>query len=148
MSRAPAAQGQRAGIVSRTAAGALDLGFVGALCGAALLLYGLGDYLLTGVPFELPRLPGPGGAAAGSLVAAGYLAGGWAVAGRTPGMQFAGLRVVAASGRPLPAGRAALRAVLCVLFPCGLLWVLVSRRNASLQDLLVRTAVLYDWGTR
>jgi hypothetical protein len=26
-----------------------------------------------------------------------------------------------------------------------LLWVLASRRNASLQDLVVRTVVVYDW---
>ena len=32
-----------------------------------------------------------------------------------------------------------------MLFPAGLLWVLASRRNASLQDLIVRTAVVYDW---
>jgi uncharacterized RDD family membrane protein YckC len=35
--------------------------------------------------------------------------------------------------------------VLYVLFPAGLLWILASRRNASLQDLIVRTAVVYDW---
>lgn len=148
MSQASAVQGQRAGIVSRTVADVIDLGLVGALCGAALLLYGVGDYVLTGAPFALPRLPRPGGAAGSSLIAVGYLAAGWAVAGRTPGKQFAGLRVVRVCGRPLTAGRALLRAALCVLFPLGLLWVLISRRNASLQDLLVRTAVLYDWGTR
>jgi uncharacterized RDD family membrane protein YckC len=32
-----------------------------------------------------------------------------------------------------------------VLFPAGLLWVLASRRNASVQDLIVGTAVVYDW---
>jgi uncharacterized RDD family membrane protein YckC len=37
------------------------------------------------------------------------------------------------------------RAVLYVLFPAGLLWVLASRRNASVQDLVVGTAVVYDW---
>jgi uncharacterized RDD family membrane protein YckC len=35
--------------------------------------------------------------------------------------------------------------VLYVLFPAGLLWVLASRRNASLQDLIVGTVVVYDW---
>jgi hypothetical protein len=37
------------------------------------------------------------------------------------------------------------RALLYVLFPAGLLWIMASRRNASVQDLVVRTAVLYDW---
>ena len=44
--------------------------------------------------------------------------------------------------------RAVARAVLCLLFPIGLLWVVVSRRNASVQDLLVRSAVAYDWAYR
>jgi uncharacterized RDD family membrane protein YckC len=35
--------------------------------------------------------------------------------------------------------------VLYVLFPLGLLWILASRRNASVQDLILGTAVLYDW---
>ena len=34
---------------------------------------------------------------------------------------------------------------VCVLFPAGLLWVLVSRRNAAVHDLLTRSAVIYDW---
>jgi hypothetical protein len=32
--------------------------------------------------------------------------------------------------------------------PAGLLWILASRRNASLQDLVVGTAVVYDWAYR
>jgi uncharacterized RDD family membrane protein YckC len=35
-----------------------------------------------------------------------------------------------------------------VLFPAGLLWVLASRRNASIQDLVVGTVVVYDWAYR
>ncbi|MFJ9037230.1 RDD family protein [Streptomyces sp. NPDC102406] len=148
MSRALTAQGRRAGIVSRTVADVIDLGLVSAFCGAALLLYAVGDYVLTGAPFTLPSPPRPVGAAAAPLIAVGYLTGCWTVAGRTPGKQCAGLRVVRASGDPLTTGRALLRAVLCVLLPIGLCWVVLSRRNASLQDLVVRTAVLYDWGTR
>jgi uncharacterized RDD family membrane protein YckC len=65
--------------------------------------------------------------------------------GRTVGMQVLGLRLVGASGEPVGPAHALLRAVCCVAFPAGLLWVLVSRRNASVQDLLVRSAVVYDW---
>jgi uncharacterized RDD family membrane protein YckC len=61
------------------------------------------------------------------------------------GKQVAGLRVVDRAGRRLSLGRSFCRAVLYVLFPAGLLWVLASRRNASVQDLIVGTAVLYDW---
>ena len=49
------------------------------------------------------------------------------------------------NGGRLPHARALLRAVLCVLFPVGLLWVLISRRNYAVHDLLVRSAVVYDW---
>ena len=61
------------------------------------------------------------------------------------GKQLAGLRVVDRVGRRLSVWRALARAVLYVLFPIGLLWVLASRRNASAQDLVVRTVVVYDW---
>ena len=40
--------------------------------------------------------------------------------------------------------RCAVRAVLCTIFPIGLLWVLVSGENRSVQDLLLRTSVAYD----
>jgi uncharacterized RDD family membrane protein YckC len=78
-------------------------------------------------------------------MAIGYLTFGWATTGRTLGKQLAGLRAVNRGGGRLPYPRALLRAVLCVLFPVGLLWVLVSRRNYAVHDLLVRSAVVYDW---
>ena len=74
-----------------------------------------------------------------------YLAVGWVTTGRTLGDQVAGLRVVRASGPLMGLVRALLRALLCVLFPIGLLWCVASRRKASVQDLLVRTSVVYDW---
>ena len=43
---------------------------------------------------------------------------------------------------------ALVRAVCYVIFPMGLLWVLVSGHNRSLQDLVVRTSVIYDWDVR
>jgi uncharacterized RDD family membrane protein YckC len=64
------------------------------------------------------------------------------------GLALEVLRVLDRSGRRLRVPRALLRAVLYVVFPAGLLWVLVSRRNASVQDLLVGTAVVYDWSYR
>ena len=50
----------------------------------------------------------------------------------------------AAAGRVGPV-RSFLRAVACVAFPLGLFWSAVSRRNASVQDLLFGTSVVYDW---
>ena len=79
------------------------------------------------------------------MIAVAYLTSGWTSTGRTVGKQVAGLRVADRSGRRLPIGRALVRAVLYVLFPAGLHWVLGSHRNASVQDLIVGSAVTYDW---
>lgn len=50
---------------------------------------------------------------------------------------------VRASPRALAVGF--IRAVLCVLFAFGLLWSAVDRRRRSLQDIVLRTEVVYDW---
>ena len=77
-----------------------------------------------------------------------YLALGWMTTGQTVGDRLLGLRVVNRHARLPGAGLALLRAVLCVLFPILLFWVAVSRQNRSVQDLLLRTSVVYDWTTR
>jgi uncharacterized RDD family membrane protein YckC len=138
-------QGHRAGFVSRIVADAIDLGVIWAIGLSALLFAGVVRYLLTGPPFRIPAVPSRLAAAAGMVIAVCYLASGWAATGRTLGKQVAGLRVTGRSGGRLTLGRALVRAVLCLAFPAGLLWILVSRRNASVQDLLVRTVVVYDW---
>ena len=56
-----------------------------------------------------------------------------------------GLRVLGRRGRRPHLVTALVRALACTLFPVGLLWVAVSRDNRSLQDLLLRTSVVYDW---
>jgi uncharacterized RDD family membrane protein YckC len=145
---ARALQGHRAGFVSRLVADAVDLGVVWAVGLSALLFAGVVRYLLAGPPFRTPVLPSWLGATAGVVIAVGYLAFGWSSTGRTLGKQVAGLRVLDHAGRRLSLRRALLRAALCVVFPAGLLWVLVSRRNASVQDLLTGTAVIYDWSYR
>jgi uncharacterized RDD family membrane protein YckC len=57
-----------------------------------------------------------------------------------------GIRIVGRQGRRMRAPIALARAVLYVIFPVGLLWCLVNRRSHSLQDVLLRTSVIYDWG--
>jgi uncharacterized RDD family membrane protein YckC len=142
---ARALQGHRAGFASRVVADAIDLGVAWLLGLAALLAAGVVHYLLTGPPLRLPVLPNWLGAGAGGVIAVAYLALSWAATGRSVGKQVAGLRVVDRAGRRLSLWRSFCRAVLYVLFPAGLLWVLASRRNASVQDLIVGTAVVYDW---
>jgi uncharacterized RDD family membrane protein YckC len=34
------------------------------------------------------------------------------------------------------------------VFPLGLFWSAVSKRNASVHDLIFRTSVIYDWQAR
>ena len=74
-----------------------------------------------------------------------YLALGWWISGRTPGKQVVGLRVVDVGGTSVGLGRSIARAVTCMLFPLGFLWTAISRHQASVQDLVLNTAVIYDW---
>ena len=142
---ARALQGHRAGFASRAVADAIDLGVAWLLGLSALLAAGVVRYLLTGPPFRLPVLPNWLDVTAGAAIAVAYLALSWAATGRSVGKQIAGLRVVGRTGGRLSLWRSFSRALLYVLFPAGLLWVLASRRNASVQDLVVGTAVVYDW---
>jgi uncharacterized RDD family membrane protein YckC len=142
---ARAMQGHRAGFASRVVADLVDLGVVWLIGLSVLLAAGVIRYLLTGPPLSLPVLPNWLDVSAGAAIAVGYLTFSWSATGRSVGKQIAGLRVVDRGGQRLSLRRSFARAVLYVLFPAGLLWILASRRNASLQDLVVGTAVLYDW---
>ena len=55
-----------------------------------------------------------------------------------------GVRVVDRRGKPLRIAVAALRALACVLFPVGLLWVAVDRQRRSAQDIVLGSRVIYD----
>jgi uncharacterized RDD family membrane protein YckC len=94
------------------------------------------------------RFPSPSLAlviAVGAAIWIAYLGLLWGFTGRTYGDGVFGVRVVDARGRKLGPLQALLRAVLCVVFPLGLLWVVVSPQNRSVQDVLLRTSVVYDW---
>jgi uncharacterized RDD family membrane protein YckC len=79
-------------------------------------------------------------------VQAVYFAVTWAVVKGTYGDQLLGLRVTDDRGAALGWGRCAARAVLCTVVPIGLVWVLVSKQNRSVQDVLLRTSVTYGPG--
>lgn len=138
-------QGQRAGLVSRTAAGLVDL-FVGAtILVGGYLAFALSLLVVRPRSF---RWPAPGTTAlviVGAAIVIVYLVAGWTTSGRTLGGQVMGLRVIGPDEATLTIGRASVRAILCVLFPLGLLWVAVDRRGRGVHDLLLRTAVVYDW---
>lgn len=140
-----ALQGHRAGFASRAAAAAVDLAVLTVLELTCLLFTALVCYVVQGPPFGAPALPLWLSAAAAAGIPTAYLAAGWATAGRTVGMQVLGLRLLSRSGGPPLLATSLLRAALCVAVPIGLLWILVSRRNASIQDLALGTVVVYDW---
>jgi uncharacterized RDD family membrane protein YckC len=141
-------QGHRAGLMTRIAAAAIDLGIVIVALGVCYL--GVSAFLfLRDPPSFSPPAPSPLVMyVAGGLLLMLYLAVSWMGNGRTYGNHVMGLRVVNRRGHRLHPVVSFVRAALYVVFPIGLLWVLVSGHNRSLQDLIVRTSVIYDWYAR
>ena len=72
------------------------------------------------------------------------MAHGWALGSRALGMILLGLRAVREDGGDIKLPRAIARALIYLVFPPGILWAAVSSKNASIQDLIVDTAVVYD----
>jgi uncharacterized RDD family membrane protein YckC len=145
--RARAFQGLRAGPVSRTLAAVIDLSVVALATAGVVLGWSLVMSLGEGA-FELAK-PGQLGAfLLGEILLTIYLWFGWATTGRTTGKQVMGLRVVNHRGELMRPGGALLRALACVVFPVGLLWSFFSTHNRSLQDVVLRTSVIYDWNVR
>ncbi len=138
--------GQRAGIVSRGISVGLDWVIVELIFVGGLLTWGLIASLWTGKSFNLPS-PSIGTTGGLSwLLLVVYLSVCWTGSGRTVGQLALGLRTVTDPAGPLRAGRALGRALLCATVgPVLLLWIIPSRKNAAIQDLACRTAVVYDW---
>ena len=141
-------QGHRAGLITRTAAAAIDLGIVIIALGVCYLGVSAVLFLLDPRNFTAPAPSPVVVCTAGGLLLTIYLAVSWRGSGRTYGNHVMGLRVVNHRGQRLHPLVSLLRAALYVVFPIGLLWVLVSGRNRSLQDLVMRTSVIYDWDVR
>jgi uncharacterized RDD family membrane protein YckC len=81
----------------------------------------------------------------GAVVLGLYLTAAWATTGRTYGNHVLGLRVVDTRGQKLSLVLSLLRASFCVALPIGLLWCAVNSSNRSVQDVVLRTSVIYDW---
>ena len=138
-------QGARAGMVSRALADAFDLVAV-VLIALLILLVVSAVRGLFSRGFEFVSIAQPGRGILAAVLVVAYLGYGWGLEGRTLGKTVMGLRVVGDDGADLSPARGLLRAVLYLVVPPGFLWALVSRRNASLQDLALRTSVVHDWG--
>jgi uncharacterized RDD family membrane protein YckC len=138
-------QGRRAGIVTRLTAGAIDLVVVilivcagyAVVTGFLFLLHPYSFHFPSGIGWSIPVV--------GFVVVVPYLALSWRMTGRTYGGAVLGLRVVNYQGRQLRLMGALVRSIACVVFPIGVLWVAVSPANRSIQDVLLRTSVIYDW---
>lgn len=141
----PTIQGRRAGLVTRALANVLDVVVVVLLLAGGYAAVAAGKFLINPSGF---RFPAPSFALVlllGGATTAVYFAVAWRLTGRTIGDEVTGLRVVNFRGERMRWAGAVLRAVFCTVFPVGLLWVLVSPQNRSVQDAVLRTSVIYDW---
>jgi uncharacterized RDD family membrane protein YckC len=134
----------RAGVVTRSLAAVVDVAAV-VLVATVLDLAAAGArFAWSPIDFHWPQ-PAPAVSVLLLLgVAVAYLAAGWAMAGRTYGERLLGLRVLSSRLELLSWSRSVLRAVVCVLWPVGLLWCGISRGRRSVADLVVRSIVIYD----
>jgi uncharacterized RDD family membrane protein YckC len=131
-------------MVTRLLAAALDMLVVLLLLGAVFVGVAAAGFLVSPLSFRWPTPPPTLSSLVGLLLAVGYLTVGWATFGRTCGAAVLGLRVLSNGRGRLGWARAFLRALLYVIFPVGLLWSAVSRERRSMQDVVVRSIVVYD----
>ena len=138
-------QGRRAGLVTRLLANTVDFGIVVGIVAGGYAAVAALRFLWNSRTFTFPA-PGFGVLVlVGGVVMMLYLTACWVASGRTYGDHLLGLRVVGRLGRPLRPVAALFRAFLCVVFPIGLFWIVLSRENRSVQDVLLRSSVVYDW---
>ena len=141
-------QGQRAGIVTRTVANILDFALVvGAIAGGYAAWAAI-TFLINPTKFSFPAPSFLLLLVCYGLLLFGYLAVAWATTGRTYGDHLLGLRVVNSRGEPMRWAGAVVRSAFCVVLPIGLYWAVLSPKNRSVQDAVLRTSVIYDWTTR
>jgi uncharacterized RDD family membrane protein YckC len=144
----PSIQGHRAGLVTRVLANALDVGVVVLLMVGGYAVVAVVRFVVDPASFSFPAPSLALVLLIGAWVQFLYFTLAWATAGRTYGDEVLGLRVVNFRGEKMRWSGAALRAAACVALPIGLFWVVVSPQNRSIQDVLLRTSVVYDWTTR
>jgi uncharacterized RDD family membrane protein YckC len=137
-------QGRRAGLVTRAIASGLDVAFISATTFGLYLAFVVVNRFLTPW-FSIPVPSVQVFVAIGLACMWLYATWSWSAAGRTLGGHLMGLRVLDRRGEFPGLAQSAVRAVCCMVFPLGLLWVPVSRAQRSVQDLLVGTRVEYDW---
>lgn len=138
-----------AGIVSRLAAGLIDIVAFAALSAGSLFLTQAAIAMLNAEPFgDVVIGPNLAGTIISGLLFV-YFTGAWTIAGRSLGEGLMGLRITRTDGRRMKFLRALVRfAVSFVSFAaCGIgfLWMLVDGRRRTWQDIAARTVVVYDF---
>ncbi|MEP6559696.1 MAG: RDD family protein [Nakamurella sp.] len=138
-------QHRPAGIVTRVGAMGVDIAMVVVL-GSLIYLACAGARLIwSPTSFNWPTPPFAVIVTTQLALAVIYLTASWAMTGRTYGSSLLGLRVLTFRRRIPGWSLAFVRAVFCVFFPIGLFWVVLSPARRSLQDVVLRTVVVYDW---
>lgn len=138
-------QGQPAGVVSRLLANGLDFLLVLLFLGATYLALCGWRLLVAPSRFTFPSVSRAAALGVGLGFSVIYLTLCWWLAGRTYGDRVLALRVVNFRRRKPYFPGALLRAVFSVAFPIGVLWCAVNASSRSVQDIVLRTSVIYDW---
>lgn len=140
-----ALQGRPAGVVTRTIAGGIDYALVGLAVASTYAAIAALTFLHNPVSWSWPRWPFTVLLVLGGMYLGGFLTACWATSGKTLGGQVMGTRVLGWRGGRVRLWRAALRALVVVVFPIGLFWSAVDRRSRSVQDIITGTTVVYSW---
>jgi uncharacterized RDD family membrane protein YckC len=138
-------QGTTAGLMTRLIASGIDAVTVVALLVATFLGVNGVRFVINPVSFQVSDTSLISSVMTALVVLVAYLTAAWSVTGRTYGDHVMGLRVVGRTGGRVRLLTAFVRAVLSVVFPLGLLWCAVSTSRRSVQDVVLRTVVIYDW---
>jgi len=144
-------QGHYAGIVTRSAAFAIDLLLASVLfaIGGRVIEFVLSSVLGRDVLLSDAPVAAIAGLTTWLLL---YFAYPVAVSGRTLGMAFVGLAVISKDGGDVSAGRALARTLVLpvsvALLGIGILTILVDRNRRALHDIVAGTVVVYSWNAR
>lgn len=138
-------QPRSAGIVSRALAALLDVAVVFVIMAGGYAAVAFVTFLVQVRSFQFPSLSWLFTVPVFLGVAVFYQAFCWTAFGRTIGQMLLGLRVLRrGSDAHLRVVQSLGRALFCTFFPLGLAWVVVSPSRRSVQDIALRTRVIYS----
>lgn len=141
-------QGRRAGFVTRALAGGLDITLIFVTVILLEVAFAIVRFLVSGTDWQFDWVNTAFHLAGAYILFVLYMTIAWRTTGRSFGAQIMGLRVVNNNGLLLRSVPAFLRALFVGAFPIGLVWVVFSSGNRSVQDVFLGTSVIYDWEFR